>query len=253
MEDTMAILYYGSKTLLHQGLDSIDNSIKSVLEKARADYLIYENEKPCAEGLYPLGFEDEAKKEAELFIRDVKKFDVEMIITPYAAPLYTWKKSYPEEFGLNLPVNIEHITNFLYDRLRNENIHFKKMNVRVGFHDGCTLGRKLGVYEEPRNLLKMIPGLKILNVEHPQISFEGTNVSDWGSCSGAWLNMTIPELAEWVEENVIREDFLPLRPDIITSTCANALFGIMQGIKKGNYPFKSMFITEIIDEAWEEK
>lgn len=249
----MAILYYGSGTLQKQGLFSVDSSIKNLFKKLGVNYITYDNEKPCAEGLYPLGFVEEARKEAEMFMKDVKSLQVEKVVSPYAAPLFTWKKSFPEDFGFSLPVEIEHITNFLYSIMKDRDVQFKRMDVKVGFHDGCTLGRKMGVYEEPRNLLKMVPGITILNVEHQQIGFDGTTVADWGSCSGAWLNMTLPELADWVEENVIMEDFAPLNPDIITSTCANGLYGISKGIEKGKYPFKAMFITEILDEAWEDK
>ena len=248
----MRVLYYGEKTLQHQELNSVDRSIKNLLKKAGVEFITYEKEKPCAEGLYPLGFVDKAKEEAIQFMEDLKQIDVDKIVTPYAAPLFTWKKSYPDEFGFKLPVEIEHITNFLYDVLKDKNINFKEIKARVGFHDGCTLGRKLGVYEEPRNLLSMVPGIEIINIEHQQIGFDGTSVADWGSCSGAWLNMTVPELAEWVEENVIQEDFAPMNPDIITSTCANGLKGISLGVKKGDYPYRVMFITEILDEAWEE-
>ncbi|MEI8191563.1 MAG: heterodisulfide reductase-related iron-sulfur binding cluster [candidate division NC10 bacterium] len=34
--------------------------------------------------------------------------------------------------------------------------------MNVGYHDPCHLGRRMGVYDEPRSILASIPGLKLV-------------------------------------------------------------------------------------------
>ena len=41
----------------------------------------------------------------------------------------------------------------------------KEYKKKVAYHDPCTLGRYTDVYDEPRDILKMIPGLELVTME----------------------------------------------------------------------------------------
>jgi Fe-S oxidoreductase len=60
----------------------------------------------------------------------------------------------------------------------------KALDKKVVYHDPCALGRGCGVYDEPRDVLKSIPGLEL--VEIPNYSREYSLCCGGGS-GGVWL------------------------------------------------------------------
>jgi heterodisulfide reductase subunit D len=57
----------------------------------------------------------------------------------------------------------------------------------VTYHDPCRLNKRMGVWQSPREILRAIPGLTFVDVDH---------VTQWSYCSGAGSNLFVekPEL-----------------------------------------------------------
>ncbi len=245
------VLYLGSANLIYQQMEEVDTAIRELFEKTETEYVILPDEKHCVEGLYAFGFRKQALEEAELFHKQMKGLDVEAIVSPYGAGQNMWEKVYPKEFGLKLDVPFLNVTQFFNDALKErDDVKLSPVPMKLIMHDGCTLGRKLGLYNAPREALRRIPELELIDLEHPSIGIGGTTAADWSSCPGAWMNMSVPELATEVEVNFIEKNAMPLKADAITTTCANAYFGIRMGIQAGNFPLKAYFFTNILNMAW---
>jgi Fe-S oxidoreductase len=60
----------------------------------------------------------------------------------------------------------------------------KKLNYTVTYHDSCCLGRHNRFYEEPRELLLAIPGVKLVEMKHNRINA----VCCGGGGGGMWLD-----------------------------------------------------------------
>jgi len=56
----------------------------------------------------------------------------------------------------NLPIRIQHHTQFLMDLVKTGKIELKKQFTRVAYHDPCDLGRGSRVYTAPRELLQKV-------------------------------------------------------------------------------------------------
>lgn len=76
-----------------------------------------------------------------------------------------WFKIYPAKFGMSLNVEVLHTTELFYQLIKEGKLRFKEWKTTCVHNDACALGRAQGVYQEPRESLKAIPGLHLVEAE----------------------------------------------------------------------------------------
>jgi len=82
-----------------------------------------------------------------------------------------------------------HITELIASLVKEEKLKFtKEVPMTVTWHDPCHLGRHCGTYEEPRDILKAIPGIRLVEMER---------IKDQAWCcgAGAGVKTAFPENA----------------------------------------------------------
>lgn len=123
-------------------------------------------------------FEMMAQKNGQVF----KKFKFNEIITTDPHAFNALKNEYPA-LGISYPV--KHYTQFLFERLEQIKPLLKKeIKAKVAFHDPCYLGRVNGIFDEPRELLKAIPGVEVVEMSHQRLN----SLCCGGGGGGMWLD-----------------------------------------------------------------
>jgi len=75
-------------------------------------------------------------------------------------------RDWPAFYGKELPFAIRHITQYAADAIRDKRLIIRKeLKERIIYHDPCYLSRGVGIIEEPRTVLKSIPGVKLIEFE----------------------------------------------------------------------------------------
>jgi len=75
-------------------------------------------------------------------------------------------RDWPLFYGKELPFKIRHITQYVSDAIRGGRLRLtKELKERVIYHEPCYLTRGVGVIEEPREVLRSVPGLTLLEFE----------------------------------------------------------------------------------------
>jgi len=75
-------------------------------------------------------------------------------------------KDWPLFYGRELPFRIRHITQFVATAMEEGRLSIRsRFSGRVIYHDPCYLSRGVGIIEEPRRVLRAIPGLELLEFE----------------------------------------------------------------------------------------
>ncbi len=93
---------------------------------------------------------------------------------------------------------------------------------KVVFHDSCYMGRHNDVYEQPREALKAIPGLELLEIERSE---------KMGMCCGAGgARMFMEEKIGERINNVRVEQLLEAKPEIIASSCPFCMTMLSDGV-----------------------
>jgi Fe-S oxidoreductase len=100
---------------------------------------------------------------AEQNVTTLNQYKPKKIVTTCPHCFNTLLNEYPD-FGAKFEV--VHHTDFLYGLLAEHRlVPTKGVKAKVAFHDSCYLGRYNGVYEPPREILKRIPGVELVETE----------------------------------------------------------------------------------------
>ncbi|WP_085506291.1 heterodisulfide reductase-related iron-sulfur binding cluster [Thalassobacillus devorans] len=179
-------------------------------------------------------------------IKEFEKNDVKKIITIDPHAYNTFKNEYPD-FGFE--AEVYHHTELLAEWLKDGRLKpVHEVKETITYHDSCYLGRYNEVYQPPREVLEMIPGVKLVEMKRNREN---------GMCCGAGGGMM------WMEEkaghrvNVARtEQALETSPTMISSGCPYCLTMLSDGTKAKEVEESvgTMDIAEILAKSiFEEK
>ena len=125
-----------------------------------------EEEVCCGFPLFITGQHDLLKDLTKKLVEGYKAKRVKVLICSCPCCVNIMTRDWPLFYGEALPFKIRHITQYVSDALATGKLRLtKELKESVIYHDPCYLSRGVGVIEEPRTVLKSIPGLKLLEFE----------------------------------------------------------------------------------------
>jgi Fe-S oxidoreductase len=143
-------------------LNIAEASIK-ILNYLGINPVVLPDEKCCGHDMLWTGDVDTFRKLAKHNVSIINAAGVKKVIFFCPEGYRTFKKDYPEFFDVDFEV--QHLSEFLAQRIENDGLKFKKVERKVTYQDPCRLGRHMGVYEEPRKVIEAIPGVELLEMK----------------------------------------------------------------------------------------
>jgi len=175
------------------------------------------------------------------------KYRFNRIVTSGTHAYDAFKYQYVEA-GFNYP--LEHTVTYLHRQLGELRPRLtRKLGYTVTYHDNCCLGRHNGFYEEPRDLLRAIPGIKLVEMPHNRVN----SICCGGGGGGMWLDTYYKAKGyERLSERRIKEA-IATGADVLAVCCPYEISRFEDALKVFGYDQKMVVrdVTELLAESME--
>jgi len=238
--DIDMLYWVGCAAALDDRNMKVSRAIVKILQAAGINFGILGNEETCCgDPARRMGDEYLFQTICQTNIELLNSYNVKRILTSCPHGFNTFKHEYPQ-FGGNFEVI--HHTQFIIDLIRDGRLKLKGLdgNKVVAYHDSCYLGRYNDIYQQPRDILKAIGGIKKVELVR-----SGANSF---CCGGGGGHM-------WMEEepdkrvNVKRtEQIIEAKVDLVATACPFCLTMFEDGLKtkEAEESIKAMDLSELV-------
>ncbi|MBT3257683.1 MAG: (Fe-S)-binding protein [Deltaproteobacteria bacterium] len=167
--EEMEILYFpGCYPSFDPRAKKIAIATAEILNAAGVEFgILGEKENCCGESIRKTGDEELFKRLAKENIKTFIDNGVKKILVSSPHCYETFKNEYPE-FMVNF--DVIHITEYLFELMNAGRLEFTKpFEKKITYHDPCYLGRHNDIFDEPREVLKKVPGLSLIEMSETRI------------------------------------------------------------------------------------
>jgi len=271
-EKAEVVFHAGCRLSFDEELRKVTRGAVTLLKNLGVDFGIFGKMEVCCGGRpYELGYQGELIKYMDHNIEAWGNAGVKTVVTA-CSDCYTAFKVWYSRFGHN-EFEILHITEYLARMIKEGKIKFtKEVPMTVTYHDPCHLGRlsepwvpwegkekkvlgqlvlqdppktwrrgENGVYEPPRDILKSIPGIKL--VEMPRIKEYA-----WCCGSGGGVKEAYPDFATWTAGERI-DEAKSTGAEALVTACPWCERNFIDTISERGEKMKVYDIVELLQEA----
>jgi Fe-S oxidoreductase len=239
----MELLYFPGCYLCYDPrLKKVAQATANILNKAGIDFgILGSKENCCGESIRKTGNEELFKRLARENIKTFIENGVKKILVSSPHCYHTFKNEYPE-FKVNFEV--VHISQYLFELINEGRLEItKEYGKKVTYHDPCYLGRHNGIYDEPRGVLKKIPGLELFEMPESR--------EDSLCCGMGGGRVWMETLKDERFSNLRLEQAIGLGAQVLATSCPYCITALEDSRLVLNYGevIEVKDITEILQEV----
>ena len=270
-ESAEVVFHAGCRFSYDDELKETARAAVTILKDAGVDIgIMGEDESCCGGRAYDMGYKDEFVKFAEDTIEAWKSAGVKTVVTSCSDCFHAFNRLYPP---LGAEFEILHTVQYLDRLIKQGRIKFSKtIPMRVTYHDPCHLGRQgepyvpwegvekkvkgqivvyeprkpryngaLGVYDPPRDVLKSIPGIELVEMER---------IREYAWCCGAGggVREAYPDFSQWTATERI-EEAKSTGAEAIVSACGWCERNFIDAISATGDKMGVFDITQLVKQA----
>jgi heterodisulfide reductase subunit D len=238
------LLFAGCVGAMYPMAYSIPQSFVQIMEQAGITYTNLGGEEwCCGYPLYGAGLEARVAELAHHNIERARNLQPKYLVSTCPSCYYTWTHIYPQYLEGPLGFEVLHASQLLARLIREGKVQLNELDWLVTYHDPCDLGRKSGVYDDPRFIINSVPGITFKEMRN-----HGENAL---CCGGGG------DVAMW--EADVTEDIAERRMDQAVATGATAIISacqqckrtLLQAARKSKTKIRVLDVAELVWQAME--
>ncbi|TFG16504.1 MAG: (Fe-S)-binding protein [Promethearchaeota archaeon] len=173
-------------------------------------------------------------------LQKIKEVGASKVITSCAGCYRTLKNDFAKHDAEH-DLEIIHTSELIIQLLKEKKLKFtSEFNKTVTYHDPCHLGRHSGLYEEPREVYKQIPGLELVEMKR-------NRENAWCCGAGGGVKIGYPDWSIEISKERL-EEAKETGATIVSSTCPFCRTNLSDANKAFNMGFEVLDLVEIIDQ-----
>ena len=214
------LFWVGCTAALEQRGQAVPRALAALMRAAGVKFAILGHEETCTgDPARRMGHEFLFQTLAEQNIGTFNRYGVKRIVTTCPHCFNSIGNEYPQFGGR---YEVVHATQFIAELVQQGRLKpLKTINATISYHDSCYLGRHNRIFDEPRQIIKAIPGLQLIEMEQRR---------ERGFCCGAGGGRIFME-EPGVKVNHLRTDhFLKTDAQVVGLSCPFCLQMFTEGI-----------------------
>lgn len=198
-------------------------NIAALLSEAGISFGILGSEESCCGNeVYLLGENELFRVLAERNIKKFQELGVKKVVTLSPHAYNTMRNNYPLVGG---SFELYHYTQLLCGLLRENKIKPSQNKAKVTYQDPCFLGRYNRIYDEPREILRGVPGIELVEMERSREN---------SFCCGGGSGNFVTDLLRGSKDTPARirvREACETGADILTVACPSCLTMFQDAVK----------------------
>lgn len=193
----------------------------------------------CGFPLYTSGQADEALTLARRNQELIQASGARMVVTSCPSCYHTLHDWYPQWLGSELGLPVLHAAELLAERIGE--LKLGPVPLKVTYHDPCDLGRLSGIYELPRQVLRAIPGLELVEM--------ADNRERSLCCGGGGdVEMARPELTQAIADRRFAQAMETGAQAIVTA-CPQCKRTLSAAARRARQRMPTLDLAEVLEQA----
>ena len=235
-ERAEVVYFVGCVASFFPMVQTIPQNLVRIMDAAHVDFTILGGDEWCCG--FPLigaGVPERMREMIDHNLEKVKALGAKTVVFSCPSCYRTWNEFYDTNLELL------HDTQFIERMISDGTIHLGELKTTVAYHDPCDLGRNGGVYDAPRQVLKAIPGLTLVELE--------SNRAQSVCCGGGGnVEMADSNLSGTVAQKKIEEIQRTGAKTVVTS-CQQCVRTIKARVRRQKADLNVLDITELVLQA----
>jgi heterodisulfide reductase subunit D len=191
---------------------SVPRAVAQILQQAGYEFGLMGEQWCCGGPAAEMGYVEQAQRFARHNLDNWRATGTRRVLVLDPHDYISFTEDYPKYFGEEFDIEIVLVVELLAELLRAGRITPSVPVERtITYHDPCRLNKRKGIWQEPREILRAIPGLTFNDVDR---------VTQWSFCSGGGGGLPVekPELAAAISDRRL-DAAATLGVDTLVSAC----------------------------------